>query len=266
MTEPITQFWTPYLWGLAASSAGFALLWPLSVLRRDASVVDFWWGPGFAVLLWTAVYAAGAHPGPHGWAALGLVSLWAPRLCWTMGMRRLRAGEEDPRYVAMREARGRSWWWKCLLHVFALQALIQGVLVAPVAATALAAPVAAGPLLALGALIAAVGLTLETAADMQLDRWQATRPGTLCTGGLRRIVRHPNYSGEILFWTGIALIGLDAGVIWAPATPIMLAALLGWVSGRPMLEERLTRHPGWAAYAARTPAFVPRLRPPQARE
>lgn len=259
MTDQMTQFWSAASMGMAASAAGFAILWPLSVLRRDASVVDLWWGPGFAVFAWTALWAGDGRPGVHGWAALGLATVWALRLGWTMGARHMHAHGEDPRYVALRESRGDGWWWKSLFHVFALQAVIQGALAAPLAALVLAAPVAPGPLLAVGALAAMAGLALETAADMQLDRWQRARPGTLCTGGLRSIVRHPNYAGEILFWTGIALIGLEGGAVWAPVTPLALAFLLTKVSGRPMIEDRLSRHPGWAAYAARTPAFFPRL-------
>ena len=53
-----------------------SLLWPISLLRRDASIVDWWWGPGFAVFAWTALAASGARPGPHGWAALTLATGW----------------------------------------------------------------------------------------------------------------------------------------------------------------------------------------------
>lgn len=258
MTDQMTQFWTTAFSAFGVSAAGFAILWPLSVLRRDASLADLWWGPGFAAFAWTAFAAAGGRIGPHGALALTLVTLWALRIGWTLTARRLRAGGEDARYVALRRARGTGWWWKSLFHIFALQAVIQGLLAAPLAALMLAPPAAPGPLLAIGALAALAGLALETAADRQLDRWQAARPGTLCTGGLRSIVRHPNYVGEILFWTGIAAIGLEAGALWAPATPLALTLLLVFVSGRPMVEERLSRHPGWAAYAARTPAFLPR--------
>ncbi|MFT4795288.1 MAG: steroid 5-alpha reductase family enzyme [Paracoccaceae bacterium] len=262
MTEQMTQFWMPYLWGFAASAAGFALLWPLSVLRRDASLVDLWWGPGFAVFAWTAAAVGAMPPGPHGWVALGLVTIWALRMGWTMGRRRMRATEEDPRYAMIRAARGEGWWWKSLFQIFLLQAVIQAVLALPVAVLALATPVVPGALMALGVAVAAAGLALESTADAQLDRWQLAHPETLCTAELRAIIRHPNYVGEILFWTGIALIAIEAGALWAAVTPLALVFLLTRVSGKPLVEERLARHPGWAEYAARTPAFVPRFRRP----
>ena len=37
------------VWSLSALVFA-GLLWPLSLLRRDASVTDFWWGPGVAAM------------------------------------------------------------------------------------------------------------------------------------------------------------------------------------------------------------------------
>ncbi|MFT6773477.1 MAG: steroid 5-alpha reductase family enzyme [Paracoccaceae bacterium] len=253
-----------FAWGAAASAIGFLALWPISLLRRDASVVDLWWGPGFVAFVAAAALAhhfgnrgEGAW-GAHGVVAVALMTLWAARLTWTMAARRARAGVEDPRYAELRAAWGAGWWWKSLFLVFALQAAIQSALAAPFAGVALAAPVAPGPLLILGVMVALSGLTVETIADTQLDRWSAANPDTLCVTGLRRLARHPNYAGEIIFWTGLALIGLESGAPWALLTPCLLAGLLGYVSGKPMTEARLARHPGWDAYAAATPAFVPR--------
>jgi steroid 5-alpha reductase family enzyme len=254
-----------YLWGAAASAIGFAALWPISLWRRDASVVDLWWGPGFFAFVVAAMSARGAVPGggeigTQGLVALGLLALWSARMGWTLIARRVRASGEDPRYSALRASRGKGWWWKSLFVIFALQTLLQGLLVAPTAATILADPTPAGALLLLGAAIALGGLALETIADAQLDAWAAARPEQLCTTGLRALARHPNYTGEIMFWSGMALIGIDAGILWAPTTPILLALLLALVSGKPMMEERLERHAAWTDYAAATPPFVPSLR------
>ncbi|MEM8699751.1 MAG: DUF1295 domain-containing protein, partial [Pseudomonadota bacterium] len=81
---------------LAVTMVGFVLLWPISVWRRDASIVDFWWAPGFfvqcAVMAWAVTDLSS-----RGWLLLALVGLWSGRLAWVLISRRLREGSEDPR-------------------------------------------------------------------------------------------------------------------------------------------------------------------------
>ena len=248
-------------WGAAA--AGFLVaLWPLSVIRRDASVVDFWWGPGialFALIAWTL---AGFPAGTHALAALALTLVWGLRLGLALGARRLREANEDPRYAELRRAWDPGFWWKSLFVVFALQAVLQGLVALGAVATILAPPVAPGPLAALGVAAALAGLAVESAADRQLDRFKAAAPaGALCREGLRALVRFPHYAGEMLFWAGIAALALDAGLWWAPLPALLIAGLLIKVSGAPMLDEHLARtRPEHAAWKAETPAFVPELR------
>lgn len=247
----------PLMLGFCVSLAGFLMLWPLSLRWRDSSVADLWWGPGFAGFLWTAWAAGGMPDAPRDWTLLWLTGLWSARMAWTLGARRMEAEGEDPRYASLRAAAGESWPTRSLFQVFVLQGLLQGLLILP-AACALGSDAAAGPLFALGLAAAAAGLSLETVADMQLDRWRRRGGAGVMRQGLRRLTRHPNYGGEVIFWSGVALIAVDAGVAWAPLAPLGLALLLDRVSGRPPLEERLERHPGWRAYAAQTPPWIPR--------
>lgn len=245
--------------GATVAMAGFLILWPWSLVRRDASLADLWWGPGFAAMVWTAWALAGAATGPAGWAALALVSAWALRMGLVLGLRRLREGGEDPRYAALRAAHGARWPLRSLFQVFVLQGVLQGLIALPAAVMAAGAgPAGLGALGWAGIGVALAGLALEGAADRQLDLWRASGRTGLMRSGLRAWARHPNYAGEILFWSGLALIGLGAGLWWAPFSPLLVGLLLVHVSGRPILEERLARHPGWARYAARVPAFVPR--------
>lgn len=242
------------------SLAGFLALWPVSLARRDSSLADLWWGPGFAAAAWAA-FAFGPGAGPAGAAALGLVTAWSLRLGWALARRRLREGVEDPRYASMRAEHGAAWPLRSLWQVFVLQGALQFVLVAPVAALAAAGGGAVdGGIIALGALIALIGLGLETTADLQLDRWKARGAHGIMRTGLRSLVRHPNYTGEILFWTGMAAICAAGGSWWGMATPLLLALLLSRVSGRPPIEERLAGRPGWEEWSRRTPPFVPRAR------
>jgi protein-S-isoprenylcysteine O-methyltransferase Ste14 len=77
--------------------------------------------------------------------------------------------------------------------------------------------------------------------------------GELRTGGLFRLVRHPIYSGIMALTIGVAIRSGSLGVVAATAV------LVGWFMLKARWEEaRLAvRYPGYSAYAARTPRFVP---------
>lgn len=248
---------------LGLSLTAFGAFWPLSLRWRDASVVDFWWGPGFLAQAVLAVSLSDRAPSAVGWAILALITLWSLRLGWTLGRRRLAEGREDPRYTALRNAWAPGFWWKSLFLVFLLQGAIQWAAASGPVAAVLFAGAAPWPLTLGAGAIALGGLALEVRADWELDRFKrGAAPGTLCMGGLRAYLRYPNYLGEILFWAGVGAMGALGGVWVALIAPVLIALLLAKVSGAPMLEEHLsaTRR-DYAAYRAHVPAFLPRRTP-----
>lgn len=249
-----------YLLALKIGVSAMVALWVASLGRRDASLVDLWWGPGFAVGAAVVWLLAGAPAGGAQLAVLALVLAWSVRLSRTMLGRRKRHPGEDPRYAALRRSRDPGFWWKSLFMVFLLQAVLQWLIaLAPLSSVlALAGAAALGPLAALGALVALGGLALETVADAQLDAHKAAGREGVCDTGLRAAVRYPNYLGEIVFWWGLWLIAASTGAWWTVVSPALVTLLLWKVSGAPILDERLAGRPGWEAWRARTPAFLPR--------
>ncbi|WP_343051339.1 DUF1295 domain-containing protein [Rubricella aquisinus] len=250
-------FTTAFLIGMI----GFWLLWPVSILRRDTSIVDFWWGPGFVAVIGASWWMAGASLTGAGPLIVGLVAIWGLRLGVVLGARRLREGEEDPRYQDIRAAREPGFWWKSLFIIFTLQGVIQFILASGAVAAVVMGRDALGPLAAFGAIAAVLGAVIEARSDYQLDLFKRSHPhGKLLTTGLRSHVRYPSYAAEILFWAGIAAIAVDAGIWWAPVCTLLLIALLMWISGVSVLDQRLTdTRPDYAAYKARVPALLPRL-------
>ncbi|MEM8959532.1 MAG: DUF1295 domain-containing protein [Pseudomonadota bacterium] len=248
----------PFLIPLIAAVLAFAALWPVSVMRRDVSIVEVLWGPGFFVQLAIAAAVRGA-PGPQGWLLLGLIGLWSARLAWVLLGRRRREGHEDPRYQSMRASWGPAFWWQSLFVVFCLQAFLQWLVVLGPMTGLQAGAAPLGWLSIVGALIALAGLALETVADRQLDQFKRTAgPNALMMTGLRAHVRHPNYLGEIVFWSGIALICVEAGAWLGLASPLLITLFLTRISGAPLLDERLSAtRPDYAAYRARVPGFIP---------
>jgi steroid 5-alpha reductase family enzyme len=245
---------------LYALLALFTILWLVSLWLANASIVDMWWGPAFVLALVVYLrFEAPTHP--RGWLILGATTLWALRLAWHIARRNLGNGE-DPRYRAWREEHGSRWWWRSYLQVFVLQAVIAWIVSWPIYhASRSTAPFPSIGDLA-GTALFIVGLLFESVADAQLAAFKknpASR-GQVMDRGLWRYSRHPNYFGEALLWWGLGLIGAGAPGGWIGlAGPALMTFLLLRVSGVTMLERSLVKtRPGYAAYVARTSAFVPR--------
>ena len=114
------------------------------------------------------------------------------------------------------------------------------------------------------------GFAVEVIADRQKRQFrQAHGSDTFITTGLWSLSRHPNYFGEIILWTGIALLTfpvLDGGQYLTLVSPLFVYLLLVRISGIPLLENKANRRwgndPAYITYRKNTPALVPRLRKP----
>jgi steroid 5-alpha reductase family enzyme len=242
---------------LAWSLAAMTLLWLLSLLLRDASIVDIWWGPGFAAL---AVFSHRLAGGGNT-LVTAMTVLWGLRLGAYLLWRNAGAGE-DPRYAAMRRHHGERFPWVSLVSVFGLQGTLMWFVCLPVQVANFAGPAQGfGAFAAVGALIWATGLTFESIGDWQLARFLAEpdSAGRVMDRGLWRYTRHPNYFGDFCVWWGIFTAALPApGVFLTLLSPAVMSFFLLRVSGVVLLERSIgKRRPGYAEYARRTSAFVP---------
>jgi steroid 5-alpha reductase family enzyme len=243
--------------GLATVLVAMTMLWVVSLRLRDASIVDPFWAPGFALVTLAYLIADGRFA-PRGVLALVLVSVWAARLGFHLLRRNLRSGE-DPRYGAMRERHGAGFGRVSLFTVFWLQAILLWIISAPLAGSVVSVtPLGAWDLL--GALVFLIGFSFEAVADLQLERFKADSAsvGRVLDTGLWRYSRHPNYFGNAVLWWGLYLVAVGGGAYWTVFGPILMTYLLLRVSGVTLLEKGLARsRPGYAQYADRTSAFVP---------
>lgn len=235
------------------------LLWLWSLQRRDASIVDPFWGAGFVLVAWATFWQACPH-GTRALLLLAMVTLWGMRLSLYLLWRNWNHGE-DARYTAMRRHHGRSFWWISLLTVFALQGVLIWFIAWPVqrSLTAAALP-PIGWLDLPGLMLWAVGLACETIADWQLARFKANpaHRGQVFDRGLWRYTRHPNYFGDFCVWWGIYLMAARAGAWWTIGSPLLMSVLLIRVSGVRLLESTIAqRRPAYQDYIRRTNAFFP---------
>lgn len=240
----------------------FSLVWAIHVKIRDAGIVDFFWGPGFAVVAWLSVVLTGSAT-PTTILLCTLVTIWAVRLTVHMVWRHRTMDGEDARYAAMRAKGGPSWWWRSLFTLYWLQAAIQWGLATPIHASVFwHEPAVSLPLVAVGVGLFAAGLAVETIADHQLWHFKALpgNRGRLMTTGLFAWSRHPNYFGETVLWWGLGLVAYaTSGLWWAFIGPALITPLLLKVSGVSLLDAHLqATKPGYAEWARRTPAFLPR--------
>jgi len=245
--------------GLIAVVALFTGLWLVSIVLKNASIVDMWWGPGiFLIGLTYFLTTDGAQNRQR--IVLALLGLWALRLAVHIGQRNVGHGE-DFRYAKWRRERGPSWWWFSYFKVFLLQAVIAWIVAMPLYyAMAAPEPVHFTRWDQTGALIFAFGFFFEAIGDEQLRRFKANpaNNGRLLNTGLWRYTRHPNYFGEAVMWWGFGAFSIAAGGYLGVVGPAIMTFLLIRVSGVALLEKTLRdTKPGYAEYIATTSSFFP---------
>jgi steroid 5-alpha reductase family enzyme len=236
----------------------FTLFWAASLPRQDASIVDFYWGPGFAIIAWLAWLMGSVNELYNGFLLVAITG-WGARLGWYISKRH--TGTEDARYRAMRERHGTGFNRSSIWIVFWLQAVLQWIASSPALVAAIVTPRPVEWLIWIGALVFACGLGLEIMADKEVERFRAdpANKGNLLTTGLHARIRHPNYLGEITLQWGIGLIAFGGTLNpLAFAGPVLMTGLIVKVSGVPLLEEQFRERPGYEQWAAKAGVFWPK--------
>ena len=250
--------------GVVLSNLALALLvmlvlWLISLVKRDASIVDPYWGFGFVVLAWATFLLTGQR-NTATIVLLALVTIWGVRLSAYLTWRNLREGE-DRRYRAMREKHGDKFWWVSLLTVFGFQGLIMW-FVSLTFQSGMFFSTDEVPLVFIvgGGVIWAIGVFFETVADVQMVRFKSdpANVGKVLNRGLWKFSRHPNYFGDFCVWWGLYLIAAPFAPIWIIACPLLMTFFLLQVSGVAHLEKDIgNRRPEYADYIRTTSAFFP---------
>jgi len=253
---------TIVLLGWAILAVALSALWLRQLKTKNATSVDVAWsaGLGFLALLypwfgdgdvWRRVLVS------------GLGTAWAFRLAWYLLTDRvLKHAEEDGRYKAMRADLGPR---APLVFFLFYQGQAAVAVLFSLAILAAMQGAELGPLALLGVVVWTVAVTGESVADAQLARFRTdpVNKGMVCSDGLWRYSRHPNYFFEWAHWWAYVLIGGGAALTWLG--PVAMLVFLFRITGIPYTEKQALRSRGdaYRDYQETTSVFFPW--PPKAR-
>ena len=246
---------------LAGHLVATLVIYACGTLLSNSSCYDPCWSLApIAIGLFWAQHPLAAAPLEQKVLVLAVVTIWGLRLTGNFLRRWPGLSEEDWRYEDLRRKWGRLYPLVDLfgVHLFQTGMVFLGSLpLWPL----LASDVSLWWLLP-GAIVALAAVCLETLADQQLWRFLSSSPppGAILDKGLWAYSRHPNYFGQMMFWWGLAMMGVaaDPSWWWSAAGAVVITLLLVFIS-IPLMEDRSTaRRPGYAAHAKRVAALVPR--------
>ncbi len=116
----------------------------------------------------------------------------------------------------------------------------------------------------IGFAVSIFGIILESVADSQKSAQKKENPDMVATKGLYKIVRCPNYLGEIIFWTGVFVSGITTYSTigqWITAVLAYVCIVFIMFNGAQRLEKRQLGRYGdneeYTAYANKTPIILP---------
>ncbi len=236
------------------------LLWLISIITRNVSIVDLFWGLGFVIAtLFFFLKTDGS--GTRKIITLALVAIWGIRLSVYLALRNIGKGE-DFRYAQFRKNYGEHrYWWISFFQTFLLQGILMWLISAPLLG---AQYYGAGRSINIIDYIALVlwftGFFFETVGDYQLARFKAdpANKGKVLNTGLWRYTRHPNYFGDSAVWWGYGFFCLAAGSYLPLFGSLLMTALIIKVSGVALLEKSLKEQkPQYKEYIEKTSAFFP---------
>lgn len=242
-----------------ALSIYFFLWFVVLTLIKNAGLIDIAWGLGFVLIVWVAQFV---YQNAIGWVFVTLVSLWGLRLAYHIGRRNI-GKAEDFRYQNWRREWGKTYLIRSIFQIYLLQGSLMFVVALSFIEGMSKDHVHTPWLYGLGLALYGVGLAFEVIGDAQLRRHTSnlSNKGVLMTSGLWSKTRHPNYFGESVLWTGIALMSLGLNTSFIPLLgALTITILVRYVSGVPLLEERMRKYEGFETYAKEVPIFFPKIK------
>jgi steroid 5-alpha reductase family enzyme len=253
-------FFQVYLQAFAVIMIMMTLLWIVSVIIKNVSIVDLFWGFGFVLVSWF-YFLRGEGNDIRKIILEVLVTIWGLRLTSYLTWRNYGKGE-DFRYKQFRQNYGeKRYWWISFFQTFLLQGVLMWLISAPLLGAQYYGQDRSLNILDwIGIILWLIGFAFEAGGDWQLAAFKSdpANRGKVLDSGFWRYTRHPNYFGDSSVWWGYGIICLAAGS-WMPALgSVLMTLMIIKVSGVVLLEKSLKEQkPQYREYIEKTSAFIP---------
>jgi len=236
------------------------LLWIVSVIIKNVSIVDLFWGMGFVIVSWFYFLFTGGYE-TRKIIITFLVTIWGLRLSIHLAWRNSGL-VEDFRYRKFRQSYGeKRYWWISFFQTFLLQGVLMWLISAPLLGAQYYDEIRQIKFLDwVGIALWLTGFIFETSGDLQLALFKSdpSNRGKVLDKGFWRYTRHPNYFGDSAVWWGYGLLSLAAGSFLPALGSVLMTFLIIRVSGVSLLEKSLKEQkPQYREYIEKTSAFIP---------
>lgn len=231
------------LWKTAAADVvATIVVFIFSVIKNNSSVYDPYWSaaPPVIVLYWLHNSSQTDFVFK---IILVLVTLWGIRLTWNWILRWDGFGDEDWRYVDIRNKTGKWYWVVSFLGIHLMPTVLVFAAMVPIYFTMFTEDHSwvESWLAVIPFLFTLSAIYLEKVSDDQLRRFLKTRKNKnkRLQSGLWAYLDFPNYYGEILFWWGLYFfaIAIDRTLWWTIFGPLSITILFLFIS-IPMMKKR----------------------------
>jgi steroid 5-alpha reductase family enzyme len=254
------SFFQIYLQALIVILAIMAFLWIISIIIKNVSIVDIFWGTGF-VITCGYYFLMTQNYGIRNFILISMVTIWGLRLSAFIGWRNKGKGE-DFRYREFRKKYGENrYWWISFFQTFLLQGLLMWLISAPLLGAQFSGQgESIGTLDYIGIIVWTIGIIFEAGGDFQLARFRSdpANKGKVLNTGFWKYTRHPNYFGDTAVWWGYGIICISAGSYFPALGSLLMTALIIKVSGVALLEKSLSvQKPQYKEYIEKTSPFLP---------
>lgn len=242
------------------------VIWVIGLFQGNHSMMDGYYGFGYAVPVWIAYWFTGAESTTAA-VLLLMASLHGCRLGYYLSRRWVgyqKTTGGDQRYLGFVDKYSPGYWWKSFFVVMEPQAVVITIIGIPAVWGVLGNQEATGPLgwLAfLGMLVFGVGFYFETVADGQLQSFKAdsSNKGRYLRTGVWTHTRHPNYFGNTTVWWGIWLVAVagNPAIWWTVVGPVVNTIMLTGVLGKAFQDKYMGVRPEYQKVIAETNGFLP---------
>lgn len=242
------------------------VIWVIGLFQGNHSMMDGWYGFGYATPVWIAYLATGTTSATAA-VVLLMASLHGCRLGWYLsrrwyGYRNTTGG--DQRYFGFKQKLSPGYWWKSFFVVMEPQAIVIVLIGLPSVWGVIGNQGPSGPLSPLafvGMIVFGIGYYFETVGDGQLQAFKADahNKGRYLRTGVWTHTRHPNYFGNTTMWWGIWIVAVSGNpaIWWTIAGPILNTIMLTGVLGRAFQDKYMGSRPEYQKVMAETRGFLP---------